>query len=94
MAYNKTIATGLSQQIKAAQDAMKTYLASHFPIGAPCQVILMSGQINPTPATITGVRANTYGGSVTVKIHTAKTRTRQLHRDIPAENVTLSDTAS
>lgn len=76
-----------AEAIIEAEAALSRYLHDCFPTGARCGVLLMSGQENPTPATIVGASPNRYGGSVTVQIDTAKPRSRQRYRSIPAVDV-------
>lgn len=87
MEFNTMTALHLGGAIERAETVLRIYLFSHFPKGARCTVRINANQINPTPATIVGIEATTYGGRVMVKIDTAKPNSRFSVRSISTSQV-------
>jgi hypothetical protein len=84
----------LTEALCFAEKNLRRYLQKEFANGARCGVILKSGQLTGTPATIVGVEPSSYGGTVTVSIDTAKTNSRQRFRSIPFGAVSLESVSN
>lgn len=89
--FDKVIAGELANKIIEAEAELSRYLNECFPSGTRCGAMLMYSQKNPTPAEIISVSPDRYGGSVNIRIDTAKPRSRLRFRSISARDILIDE---
>lgn len=83
----------LTEQMRNIEAEMRSEMEKLWPRGLEVSFFIMSGQRTPSTGTVTGHKANSHSGIVTVLHHQAKAQSRYRYRDVPVTRLKLAGSA-